>query len=474
MPDNTDKSAIKIVFADWLLTMNAPPQFKMSDEASSDSNSEKALTKHGIVFQGNVIVDIAPQTALKEKYPNIEVQDLGESLLMPGFINSHCHAAMNLLRGVNDNLSLNDWLNKVIFPLEKQFVNNEFVYQGTQHAIAEMLRSGTTCFQDMYFMPDQAAQAVHEAGIRANIGLIVTENKTQWANDAQEYINKGLSVRDQFKHQELIDFSFAPHALYSVTEQTMKKLIMLSNELAINLQIHLHECLPEISQSLKKYKHRPLELAQKLGMLSPQFNAFHMTQLIDEEIKQLALSGSHVIHCPQSNLKLASGICPISQLTQAGVNVAIGTDGAASNNDLDMLDEIQSAVWLSSKAIHDKFEDTNSILEKRPPSFTAYQGLYAGTMGGAKALGISDKVGSLEVGKEADFISIDLSGIETQPVYDPISQVVYSSSRNQIKNVWVAGKQLLDDRKLTTINETLVIKNSKEWQKKISNYLEKT
>lgn len=482
MPDNMEQSTFRIICADWILPMTSP--VFLSHETSQLTTQPDLLIDHAIVISKDTIVDLIPQSSIANLYPkaesNAEIENLGQSLLMPGFVNSHCHAAMTLLRGVNDNLSLQDWLNHVIYPLEKKFVSDEFVYQGTQHAIAEMLRSGTTCFQDMYFMPGQASKAVHEAGIRANIGLMVVENKTSWANDAQDCINKGLRVRDDFKQLDLIDFSFAPHAIYSVSENTLEKLVMLSNELSINLQIHLHECPAEISDSLEKYKHRPFELAVKLGLLSPQFNTAHMTQLIDSEIEQIAQSGTHVIHCPQSNLKLASGVCPVVKLLNAGVNVAIGTDGAASNNDLDMLAEIQSAVWLSSRAIHDKFKSDANVLEKvnfkengskEKTSLTAYQGLYAGTMGGAKALGISDKIGSLEVGKQADFISIDLSSIEAQPVYDPISQVVYSTSRDQVTHVWVAGKCLLENRQLTTLNESLIIKNTKEWQKKIASYL---
>ena len=483
MPDNTEQSTLKIICADWILPMTSP--FFSANESSQPLIQPDLLIDHAIVVSNDKIIELIPQSSIDKLYPetvseldlesNVELINLGQSLLMPGFVNSHCHAAMTLLRGVNDNLSLQDWLNQVIYPLEQKFVCDEFVYQGTQHAIAEMLRSGTTCFQDMYFMPDQASKAVHEAGIRANIGLMVVENKTSWADDAEDCINKGLKVRDDFKQLDLIDFSFAPHAIYSVSEQTLEKLVMLSNELAINLQIHLHECPAEISDSLQKHKQRPFELAAKLGLLSPQFNTAHMTQLIDNEIEQIAQSGTHVIHCPQSNLKLASGVCPVVKLLKADVNVAIGTDGAASNNDLDMLAEIQSAVWLSSRAIHDKFERDINVFEEttlnKQSSLTAYQGLYAGTMGGAKALGISDKVGSLEIGKQADFICIDLSSIEAQPVYDPISQVVYSSSRDQVTHVWVAGKCLLNNRQLTTLNESLIIKNTKEWQTKVASFL---
>lgn len=432
----------QIITAKWVIPM---------------TQTDHWLEDHAVVIAEHKIVDILPIADLNNKYPSKQITQLKDQVLMPGFVNSHCHAAMNLLRGLSDDLPLKEWLERDIWPVEAQFVDDEFVYQGTLHAIAEMIRSGTTCFQDMYFMPNQAAKAVQESGIRASIGLVVVEFETGWSANAQEAIDKGLDVFDQFKHSSTCTFNFAPHAPYTVSKPTLEKIGMLSNELNMTVQIHVHETAGEVESFVAENGIRPLARLKEIGLLSPLLNAVHMTQLNEGEIEWLAESGCHVIHCPQSNMKLSSGICPTMQLIDANVNLAIGTDGAASNNDLDMIDEIRTASLLA------KLDYLN------PTALTAYQSLYAATMGGAKALGLQEQIGSIENGKAADLIAIDLNQIETQPVYNPISQIVYAASRNQVSNVWVNGKQLLKDRQLTTMNEALVIQNAKHWQEKISN-----
>ncbi|TQV76874.1 TRZ/ATZ family hydrolase [Aliikangiella marina] len=443
MNQNTQSTnAAQIIAADWVIPM---------------TKTDHWLNNHAVVISGHQIIDILPQDQLIEKYPDAPVTRLDGQALMPGLVNSHCHAAMNLLRGLSDDLPLKEWLENAIWPVEAQFVDDEFVYQGTQHAIAEMIRSGTTCFQDMYFMPNQAAKAVQESGIRASIGLVVVEFETSWSANAQEAIDKGLDVFDQFKHSTTCSFNFAPHAPYTVAKETLEKIGMLSNELNMTVQIHVHETAGEVESFVEENGIRPLARLKEIGLLSPLLNAVHMTQLNEGEIEWLAEAGCHVIHCPQSNMKLASGICPTMQLLDANVNLAIGTDGAASNNDLDMIDELRSASLLA------KLDYLN------PTALTAYQSLHAATMGGAKALGLQDQIGSIELSKAADIIAIDLNQIETQPVYNPISQIVYAAARNQVSNVWVNGKRLLKDKALTTMNEALVIQNAKHWQTKIIN-----
>jgi len=432
--------SLQIITADWIIPM---------------TQTNHWLENNVLVIDKEEILDILPTSDALIRYPDAKVTNLDGHVLMPGFVNSHCHAAMNLLRGLSDDLPLNEWLEKAIWPVEAKFVDDTFVYQGTQHAIAEMLRSGTTCFQDMYFMPDQAAKAVQESGIRASIGLVVVEFETSWAQNAQDCIDKGLDVFDQFKHSNNINFNFAPHAPYTVSKETLEKLATFSYELNLPVQIHLHETAYEVDSFTREHGVRPLTRLKEIGLLSPLLNAVHMTQLNEGEIEWLAESGSHVIHCPQSNMKLASGICPTKQLIDAGVNLAIGTDGAASNNDLDMIDETRSAALLAKLDYSD------------PTAMSAYQSLYIATMGGAKALGLQDNIGSLEIGKLADFIAIDLNKIETQPVYNPISQVVYSASRDQVSNVWVNGKLLMKNRELLTLNTSLILQNANQWQSKI-------
>ncbi|TQV84514.1 TRZ/ATZ family hydrolase [Aliikangiella coralliicola] len=440
--DSREQNIEQIITADWLIPMNQANHW---------------LEHHAIVITGNKITDILHRDQAIDKYPQAPITTLNGQVLMPGFVNSHCHAAMNLLRGLSDDLPLKEWLEQAIWPVEAQFVDDTFVYQGTQHAIAEMIRSGTTCFQDMYFMPNQIAKAAQESGIRANIGLVVVEFETSWAKNAQECIDKGLDVFDQFKHSNTINFNFAPHAPYTVSKNTLEKLGTLSNELNLTLQIHVHETANEVESFVAEHGIRPLARLKEIGLLSPLLNAVHMTQLNEGEIEWLAESACHVIHCPQSNMKLASGVCPTIHLIEAGVNLAIGTDGAASNNDLDMIDETRSASLLA------KLDYLN------PTALTAYQSLYAATMGGAKAMGLQEKIGSLEVGKAADIIAIDLNRIETQPVYNPISQIVYAASRDQVTNVWVNGKQLLKDRELSTLNSPLILQHAQNWRHKIIN-----
>lgn len=442
-------SVIALV-AEWIIPMSQTP-----GDGENQLGSAKWLEGHSVIVNGSKIVDILPAEQILDRYPDAEICQMDGMALMPGLINAHCHAAMSLLRGFSDDLPLHQWLETAIWPVEEQFVDDEFVYQGTQLAIAEMLRGGTTCFQDMYFMPDQIAKAAQQSGIRANIGLMVVDSETVWARDADECISKGLSVYDQYKHSDMLSFSFAPHAPYTVSKQTLEKLSTISFELSLNIHMHLHETTAEVNDYVNQHDIRPLEQLHQMGLLNPQLNAIHMTHLNQQEIDWLAETGTHVVHCPQSNMKLASGCCPTGLLLDAGVNLAIGTDGAASNNDLDMLAELQSAALLA------KIDSLN------PEQLPAYQALYAATMGGAKALGLENQVGSLEPGKQADIIAIDLNQIETQPVYNPIAQIVYAASRNQVTHVWVAGKHLLDDRKLTSLNEKAIMNNAKSWKEKI-------
>ncbi len=447
---STDKYPLIALAAEWILPMTQIPRCSHHDQ-----EAPQWLEGHAVIIQDRKILALLPANEIFTHYPKADVRELNGMALMPGLINAHCHAAMSLLRGYSDDLPLHQWLETAIWPVEAQFVDDEFVYQGTQLAIAEMLRGGTTCFQDMYFMPEQIAKAVQQSGIRANIGLMVVDSETVWARDATECISKGLRVYDQYKHNSNLTFSFAPHAPYTVSAETLEKLSILSFELSLNIHMHLHETAAEVSDYRNQHDIRPIEQLHTLGLLTPQLNAVHMTQLTDQEISWLAETGTHVIHCPQSNMKLASGCCPTGQLLRAGVNLAIGTDGAASNNDLDMLAEVQSAALLAK---------INSL---DPEALSAYQALYAATMGGAKALGLENEIGSLEEGKQADIIAIDLSHIETQPVYNPVSQIVYAASRNQVTHTWVAGKLLLDNRRLTSLNESTILNNARLWKDKI-------
>ncbi len=412
---------------------------------------------HSVAINDGKIIDILPTDKAREKYTALDEYRLETHALIPGLINCHTHAAMTLFRGLADDLPLMDWLNNHIWPAEQQWVNPEFVHDGTQHAIAEMIRSGTTCFSDMYFFPDHVAEVAVASGIRAVVGLILIDFPTAWAKDADEYLEKGVKVHDKYRHNPLVRTAFAPHAPYTVSDAPLQHINVLAEELDIPIHMHMHETWDEIEKSLEQHGKRPLQRLQDLGLLNTRLIAVHMTQLEPDEIDLIAKNGIHIAHCPESNLKLASGFCPVHELQSANVNVALGTDGAASNNDLDMLGEMRTAALLAKGVVGDcSVVPAHTVLEMA-------------TINGAKALGIDDITGSLTVGKEADIVVIDLNTIETQPLYEPVSQIVYAGNRNQVTDVWIAGKQLLRERNLTTIDEEIIIEKAETWQSKIKN-----
>ena len=414
------------------------------------------LENHCIVFENDTIIDIIPIAHISVSYPNAEIQKHSNHVLIPGLVNAHTHAAMNLLKGIADDQPLMEWLNNHIWPVEAQHVGNEFMQDGTELAIAEMLLGGTTCFNDMYFFPNIVAETSQKLGMRAVVGMIVIDFPSAWAQDSKEYFDKGIQVKDTTNNMPLVTTTLAPHAPYTVNDDNLTRIRMMADEMGVPVHMHIHETAHEVSESKNILGKRPLARLEELGLLNPRMIAVHMTQLTDEEIELIAEKGVHVVHCPESNLKLNSGFCPIGKLFDAGINVALGTDGAASNNDLDMLGEIRTAALLG-KAIAN---DATAI-----PAHTA---LAMATINGAKALGLEDKIGSLEIGKQADIVAIDLDHVSTQPVYDPIAQLVYSASREQVTDVWVAGEQKVRNKKLTSIDENNLIYKAQNWAKKIN------
>ncbi|MGH8373077.1 MAG: TRZ/ATZ family hydrolase [Gammaproteobacteria bacterium] len=411
---------------------------------------------HAVAIRDGRIVALLPSAEARSRFSAEETVELSEHVLIPGLINTHTHAAMSLLRGLADDLPLMDWLQKHIWPVEARWVGPEFVRDGSELAIAEMLRGGITCFQDMYFFPDVTAEVVRRHGMRASLGMIVIDFPTAWASDAQDYLRKGIELRDRHKDDPLLSFAFAPHAPYTVADSALREIRTLADELDVPVQMHIHETAGEIGQSLKQHGKRPLARLQELGLLTPNLMAVHMTQLLDEEIANLAQSGVHVVHCPESNLKLASGFCPVARLMRAGVNVALGTDGAASNNDLDLLGELRTACLLAKGVAGDA-----TVL----PAAAALRMI---TLNGARALGLEREIGSLEPGKWADITAVNLSQLECQPVYNPLSQLIYAAGRQHVSDVWVAGKQLLRAGELTRMDETAVREKTARWQARIS------
>ena len=411
---------------------------------------------HSLAVSEGRIVDILPAQQARNAYRAGIEHDLGQHLLIPGLINTHTHAAMTLLRGIADDLPLDEWLNRHIWPAESRWVNEDFVHDGTQLAIAEMLRSGTTCFNDMYFFPDVTARVAAHSGIRACAGLIILDFPTVWAQDADEYISKGLEVHDRYRSDPLISTLFAPHAPYTVSDAPLEHIRVLADELDIGIHMHVHETADEVGKAVELTGKRPLARLQELGLISPALLAVHMTQLTADEIRQYAEGGGHIVHCPESNMKLASGLSPVVELSRAGVNIALGTDGAASNNDLDMLGEMRSAALLGKATSGDA-----SAL----PAGTV---LRMATLNGAQALGLEEDTGSLTPGKWADLTAVRLDTLETRPLYDPVSQLVYACSREQVTDVWVAGQHLLKGRRLTTLDGNEILERTHAWQTKIS------
>lgn len=415
------------------------------------------LLNHSIAIGKGKIQDILPKQEMLDKYDADNEITLENQVLIPGLINAHTHSPMSLMRGLADDLPLMDWLNNHIWPTEQKHVSAEFVYDGSLLACAEMLRSGTTCFNDMYFFPEETARAVEHTGMRAKLGLILIDFPSAYAKDADEYLAKGIELHDQLQNNSLISTAFAPHAPYTVSDEPLKQISTFAEELDIPIHIHLHETAHEVDEAEAQTGKRPIQRMHNLGLLSPRLLAVHMTRLTDEEIALVVETGTHVIHTPESNLKLASGFCPTYKLQQAGVNIALGTDGAASNNDLDMMNEMHTTALLA-KAV------ANNVT-----ALPAADVLRMATINGAKAMGLESEIGSLEVGKAADITAIDLGGIENQPVYCPVSQIIYSAGRENVSNVWVAGQHLLKDRQLTTLDEKAILEKAHYWQDKIVN-----
>jgi 5-methylthioadenosine/S-adenosylhomocysteine deaminase len=416
---------------------------------------ERIYTNHSLAVDEGRILEILPSEEARLRYAPTVEHTLGRHLLIPGLVNAHTHAAMTLLRGLADDLPLNEWLNRHIWPAESRWVSEEFVHDGSRLAMAEMLRGGTTCFNDMYFFPDVTARAAASCGMRACVGLIVIDFPTVWAQDADEYISKGLAVHDHYRADPLIRTAFAPHAPYTVSDAPLERVRVLADELDIGIHMHVHETADEIRTAVEVTGARPLARLRELGLVSPALMAVHMTQLEPEEIEAYAAQGGHVVHCPESNMKLASGFCPAAALAGAGINVALGTDGPASNNDLDMIGEMRSAALLGK------------LVSGNASALPAHQLLRIATLNGATALGLGEQTGSLIPGKWADMAAVRLDAIETQPLYEPVSQLVYACGRNQVTDVWVAGQHLLKERELTTLDIHEILHKARDWQARI-------
>ena len=413
------------------------------------------LEDHAVAVHLGKVVEVLPESLAREKFAARRHIALPQHVLIPGLINLHTHAAMTLMRGLADDLPLMTWLSGHVWPVEGRHVSDEFVYDGSLLACAEMLRAGVTCFNDMYFFPEATARAALTAHMRAMLGIIAVEFPSAYAADADTCINNGLAARDTFGAESLLGFALAPHAPYTVSDHTFERIVTLASELDIPIHIHLHETHEEIAQSEREYGMRPLLRLDRLGVLGPNLIAVHAIHLTPQEIELLAQTGCHVAHCPTSNLKLASGFAPAKALLDKGVNLGIGTDGAASNNRLDMMAEIRLAALLAKGASGDA------------AAIPAAQALAMATINAARALGLDDRIGSIIAGKRADLAAIEMSELETTPCFDVISHIVYVCGRENVSHVWVDGELLLDGHALTHIDEQEIKAKARLWKARI-------
>jgi 5-methylthioadenosine/S-adenosylhomocysteine deaminase len=389
----------------------------------------RVLEHHSVAIRSGRIEAVLPTVEARQRYDARETLDRPHHVLLPGLVNAHTHAAM----------------------VPSRWVDPEYVRDGTELAIAEMLRGGITCFADMHLWPDVVARTAAAAQMRASVGLVVTEAATSWAATADEYIDRGMRLRDEYKGDPLISTHFAPHSPYSASDGTLARVRRLADELDLPVALHLHETAVEVEQSLQACGKRPLARLAALGLASPQLVAIHMTQVEPEDLDLLAKARASVVHCPESNLQRGAGVCPVAQLLGRGIRVALGTDGAASNNDLDLLAEARIAGFVSAG------------VAATPGELIASDLIRMATLEGALTLGLGEVTGSLVPGKWADLCCIDLRAPRSWPVHDVATAVIYAASSQQVTDTWVAGRRLLADGRLRTIDESAVLERAEAW-----------
>jgi 5-methylthioadenosine/S-adenosylhomocysteine deaminase len=432
----------QILLADWVITVNT---------------DFEVLTDCAVVLEDNRILDITAKEEIQQLsyYPDAEIIELPGSVLMPGLVNSHTHASMSLFRGMADDLPLMDWLDNHIWPAEAKWIDAEFIADGFELAAAEMIRCGTTCLNDMYFYPDVVARCAQKIGIRTVVGLIVLDFPTVWASGADEYLHKALTVHDEIREFSLVSSALAPHAPYTVSDKPLQQISMYSNELDIPVHMHIHETAFEVIEAQKKTGQRPLERLDQLNLLNPNLIAVHMTELNEFEIDRIVETGVNIVHCPESNMKLGNGICPVSDLLDRGVNVCLGTDGAASNNDLDLIGEMRSAALLAKSK------------SGKASACNARQAIEMSTINGARALGLGDRIGSIEAGKCADLIAINMADLNTQPLNHTVAQVVYAVNNRQVSHVWIDGVMQLREFEFCNLDQNAISRKARDWSQKI-------
>lgn len=415
-----------------------------------------ALADHAVAVRDGRIVAVVPAAEARTRFTASRTVVLDRHMLVPGFVNLHCHAAMSLMRGMADDLPLMTWLQDHVWPAEGRHVSDEYVHDASQLAMAEMLRAGITCVNDMYFFPEATARAALRAGMRAMLGVIALEFPSAYAPDAGTYLQKGLAVRDAYLGEPLLGFTLAPHAPYTVGDEALRRVAVLAEELDLPIHIHVHETAGEVEEGRAKHGVRPFERLRRLGLVGPRMIAVHAVHLDDLELDSMAREGVSVAHCPSSNLKLASGIAPLAGMRSRGIRVGLGTDGAASNNRLDLMTEMRTAALLAKALSGDA---------SRIP---AAEALEMATIEGARALGLEAEIGSIEAGKAADLAALELSSLEALPCFDPVSHLAYVLGREHVSHVWVAGVPRLTERRLESLDEDDLRARASWWRKKMS------
>lgn len=414
------------------------------------------LADHAVAIDAGRIVSVLPAAQANARYSARRNIQLGGHALIPGLVNLHCHAAMSLLRGIADDVPLMTWLEKHIWPAETRVVSDEFVHDGSLIAMAEMLRGGVTCVNDMYFFPEATARAALRVGMRAAIGIIAIEFPSVYAPDAATYLKKGFAARDAFQGEDLLSFCLAPHAPYTVSDATLRRIAVLAEELDLPIHTHVHETAAEVEQGVQRNRMRPIERLRSLGIVGPRLIAVHSVHLDERELDLFAREKVCVAHCPSSNMKLASGIAPVAAMRARDIVVGVGTDGAASNNRLDVMTEMRTAALLAKVASNDACV------------ISAEDALEMATLAGARALGLDREIGSIVPGKSADLAAVELSSLETLPCFDPVSHLVYTAGRENVTHAWVAGEMRLEDRRLAAVDEQDLHAKAIWWQGRIS------
>ncbi len=416
---------------------------------------DTTLEHHSIAIRGGRIEAILPSDEARRLYLAREIVNLPAHIVTPGLVNLHTHAAMTLMRGLADDLPLMRWLHEAIWPAEARHVSHAFVRDGSLLAGSEMLRGGITTCNDMYFFPQASAEAFDRLGLRAVIGITVIDFPSQYASDADDYLNKGLASFESWRGHPLIQFALAPHAPYTVSNRSFERIGILAEELEIPIHIHIHETADEIAHSLRDFGQRPIARLESLGLLGPNLIGVHAVHLDPQDIERLGRHHCAIAHCPTSNMKLASGTAPVSRLLEQGLSVGLGSDGAASNNRLDLWREMLHATLLAKLSNGDA------------SSLPAHQALRMATLHGARALGLDHRIGSILPGKAADICALRIDDPDSLPLFDPASHLLYVLGRHCVSDVWIDGQRKVKGGELLQISNTELLSVARLWQNKL-------